>query len=159
MKLKVGAMMDDAHQSMRRLIFFTSIFMRSSSSRMKFAKYSGFPPADSAPSALKAVLKSSFIKKESMPWLILSTIRCGVPAGAKIPYHEFARYPGKPDSAMVGKSGNALLLFKPVLPSTFKRPVATCGKMATLLENINLTWPDSRSANAGARPLYGTCVI
>src|SRR5262249_13403342 len=64
--------------------------MRSFSERMYAANCSGVSPTGSAPSARRLLLPSRCSRAFRTSALTLATISRGVPAGARIPYHELA---------------------------------------------------------------------
>src|SRR5438128_378921 len=123
------------------------------------ANSSGVPPITSAPSAARRSPTSGWRIALLISAFSLVTIAAGVPAGARIPYHEPASYPGSPDSASVGTSGSNAERFFPVTASARSLPALMCGRIATMVPNMSWTSPLSRSTIAGDTPLYGTCTI
>src|SRR5258706_7007133 len=77
------------------------------SARMCATNFSGEPPATSAPCASSCSLPSGLCKYLFTSAFSLAMIGAGVPAGARMPNHELASKPGRPDSAIVGTSGSA----------------------------------------------------
>jgi hypothetical protein len=46
-----------------------------------------------------------------------------------------------------------------LFPSALSLPAFTNGMEVLMVSNISEIWPPTTSINAGALPLYGTCVI
>ena len=82
----------------------------------------------------------------------------GVFGGPTMPNHATASNPGS-DSASVGVPGSEETRARLATASAFSLPERTCGSDTPRLSNIRSTCPPSRSASAGAVPLYGTCAI
>ena len=123
------------------------------------AKSSGEPPARFAPIEASFSLPSGDASHAATSALIFAMIAGGVPAGASRPNHDDASNPGRPDSATVGTSGYAGARVAEVTANARSFPDLICGSDGGRLSNINCTCPAIRSCNAGALPLYGTCVI
>src|SRR4051812_14652941 len=83
----------------------------------------------------------------------------GVPRGAKKPYQLSTVYPGTPDSAIVGMSGNCSARLADVTARGRMRPAFTYVIAVDTVANMHCKFPASRSSIAGAPPLYGTCTI
>src|SRR3954471_6318069 len=71
---------------------------------MKAANSRGVLPMGSAPCAESCFCISGFLSAFTTSAWMRSTISGGVPTGAKMPYHEPASNPAKPDSIIVGSS-------------------------------------------------------
>ena len=69
----------------------------------------------------------------------------GVPAGASRPNHGTASKPGKPDSAMVGRSGASAERLIEVMASARNFPSRASGITFTILANDMVMRPASRS--------------
>ncbi len=83
----------------------------------------------------------------------------GRPAGPTSPNHDEASKSGKPDSAMLGVSGNAAERPTLVTASTRSLPLRTCWIAEGIVANMKwICSPESRSFSATA-PLYGTWVM
>jgi hypothetical protein len=78
----------------------------------------------------------------------LFTTGFGVFAGACTPYHAVASNFGKPDSAMVGTSGNAGERFSPVCASARSFPDLICGSVEEKPLNMSCMCPPRRSVTA-----------
>ena len=77
-------------------------------------------------------------------------IRCqhwrlsGVFAGANTQYIEIASYPGRPEAATVGRSGNSSNGVALVTASARSLPAFTCGSTEVAVKNDICTWPVMR---------------
>ncbi len=88
---------------------------------------------------------------------ILSTTGFGVAAGAKNANHVASSKPGRPDSAIVGRSGASGERVAVVTASPRSLPALMWGSAVGRLSNIRSTCPPSRSVIAGPAPRYGMC--
>src|SRR5215471_4019754 len=118
------------------------------------AKSSGDPPAAFAPIEASFSLPCGEASHFDTSSLIFAMIAGGVPAGTSKPNHDEASNPGRPDSAIVGMSGNAGARVAEVTASARSFPDLICGNDGGRLWNINCAGPAIRSCNAGALPLY-----
>src|SRR4249919_3028246 len=80
-----------------------------------------------APVFSQASLMSARARIFVISRLSLSTIGCGVPAGAMKPTHKVALKSGTPASAIVGTSGNVGERVLPVVPSARTNPALIIG--------------------------------
>src|ERR1700751_3668547 len=80
-----------------------------------------------APVFSQASLISGRARILVISWLSLSTIGCGVPAGAMKPTHKVALKSGTPASVIVGTSGRVDDRVLPVVPSARTRPALIIG--------------------------------
>ena len=87
----------------------------------------------------------------------LSTIGCGVPAGAIRPNQAVASKPGKPSSSMVGRSGICGERLREVIAKARSLPSRTSGSTLEMLPKKRLSRPPSRSGRICVVPRYGTC--
>jgi hypothetical protein len=83
----------------------------------------------------------------------LSTIGCGVAAGAMKPTHKVALKPGTPASAIVGTSGNVADRVLPLVPSARTNPALIMGAIVGTESNSIWTWPLRMSLRAPVEPL------
>ena len=75
-----------------------------------------------------------------------------------MPNQATASKPGSVSDS-VGTSGSDGERMRLATASARSFPDFTCGSETPRLSHIMSTWPETRSASAGAVPLYGTCVI
>jgi hypothetical protein len=125
---------------------------------MKLPKSSGEPPPISAPKSFMRLTSSGERSTAFASALSLSTMARGMPAGPISPYHDEAYTPGTPTSSNVGTLGSAGLRFFDATASARILPAAMKGRQV-VVSSITDTWPATRSASAGAVPLYGTCCM
>jgi hypothetical protein len=85
--------------------------------------------------------------------LIFPTIAFARPAGASTPHQVLIEYPGTPDSAIVGTSGNCAARFVVLTPRAFNLPAFTCRWVIASVANMICTWPAMRSVSACGPPL------
>src|SRR5262245_25503998 len=86
-------------------------------------------------------------------WLSLSTIGCGVPAGAMKPTQRVALKPATPASAIVGTSGRIGDRVFPVVPRARTRPALIIGAMVGTESNSIWICPLRMSFRAPVEPL------
>src|SRR6266516_4891083 len=125
----------------------------------KAASSAGVEPFGVAPSSSNRDLTGAWASAALVSALILAMTSCGVLAGTKKPNHENTSKPGKPDSAMVGRSGTTATRSLVVTASPRKLPAFTCSSTVGMLSKMTSTRPGIRSLIAGAPPRYGMCVI
>ncbi|MNI35627.1 hypothetical protein D3C73_896590 [compost metagenome] len=95
-----------------------------------------------------------------MAAISLSTTGAGVPRGAYRPDQAVTSKPGKPASAIVGRSGAAGLRSADVTAMPRKRPPAFMAAMELGRLSIRMsTWPPITAGMAADEPLNGTCSI
>jgi len=123
---------------------------------MKASNCSGVPPTGSTPWLFRRSVMSGSFSTRFISAFTLPTMSRASPAGPSSPYQVSTSKPLSPDSSMVGTSGTAAERFSPDMASARSRPDCTCGMAGSMALNIMVTWPPSRSAVAGAAPLYGT---
>src|SRR4051812_10187924 len=82
----------------------------------------------------------------------------GVFAGATTPYQLPASYPGRPDSATVGRSGMKAERALLVTAIARRRPPFTKGTTDNAVLNATARRPALKSVSPGPLPLSGTCV-
>ncbi|MCY1202392.1 hypothetical protein D9M72_138780 [compost metagenome] len=83
----------------------------------------------------------------------LAAMAGGVPLGAHRPYQVLMSKPGKPDSAMVGTSGNSATRCATVTATARSLPDLMNGVADGIESNMNWICPPTRSVSAGALPL------
>src|SRR5262249_17352390 len=130
---------------------------RSASPRTNCVNAALLPPTGSTPSfascALTPAVASALLNSAARR----STIGAGVPAGTAMPTHTDPSS-GGPAPAKVGTSGRIAERFGALTASALSRFVDVYGCADAVVVNIVCTCPPSMSLNAGAAPLYGTCV-
>src|SRR5262249_43711665 len=90
---------------------------------------------------------------------ILSTIACGVPAGANAPIQVATSYAGTPDSSIVGTSGRRGTRFRVVTASVRSLPDCMPAWAVARSAKITCVSPDITPVTAGAPPRNGMFVI
>src|SRR5712672_898575 len=107
----------------------------------------------SAPSFVRLSRSST----ERRPWLMtalsLATTAGGLPAGATTAVHEPCGKSAKPDSCMVGTSGNSGQRAVLVTASGRSLPARMEGTMTVVDSMVIWVWPANSSVNACAAPL------
>src|SRR4051812_17353060 len=101
--------------------------------------------------------KSLLFTTASSSAFIFSMIGCGVPFGAKMPAQWPMRTFGKPDSAVVGIFGAALILSY-VVAMAFSLPALICGSTTMLASDVACTLPEITAVTLSLPLLYGTIV-
>ncbi|MNY56923.1 hypothetical protein D3C86_1930540 [compost metagenome] len=90
----------------------------------------------------------------------MSTTGAGVPRGAYRPDHAVTSKPGRPASAIVGRSGAAGLRSAEVTAMPCSRPPAFSAPIELGRLSIRMsTWPPITAGMAADEPLNGTCSI
>src|SRR6185436_16145419 len=148
-----------ASYSSRMLAWRTSLAYLARSVLISAANCGGPPGSGSAPIASNCSVISGVLRARVISCDSLSMMALGVPAGARMPCHDFISYPGKPPSAKVGTSGRETRRLLPEIAMPRALPLFTMGINGSALFMNICTWPPIRSVVAGPAPLCGICCI
>src|SRR5262249_57384531 len=102
--------------------------------------------------------RGAFSPSLSAQWS-LSITAAGVRTGASNPNHRYDGNPPNPLSPIVGTSGSSDHRTSLVTASARRRPSLMRGRRTALEVMPIWIWPPSKSATAGAAPLYGMKTI
>src|SRR3990172_9535974 len=111
--------------------FLITLLTLATSAFIVLVSWSGELPTTSAPVLKSLAFVSAKLRNRTISWFSRLTIAAGVPAGPNMHNVDTDSYPGRPEAATVGNSGNAMEGCAPETAKALNLPDLICGSTET----------------------------